>query len=158
VALKLTPGSLEFFVKERESGELYSEKLFYTHAVTADNCMCASYPTRKYSILPQLINKFQTPISSAFQLSNHFKYSSRKYSTLPQLINKFQIPISAAFPLPLFLSPTLSHPLSPTLKVPDKLPNLKYTPLPLGEQAMINLLRFNQTASVIKFEFHYAVK
>jgi len=28
-----------------------------------------SYPTRKYSTLPQLINKFQTPISAALPLS-----------------------------------------------------------------------------------------
>jgi len=29
------------FVRERESGERYSEQLFSTHTVIADNCMCA---------------------------------------------------------------------------------------------------------------------
>jgi len=39
-------------------------------------------------------------------------YPTHKYSTLLQLINKFQTPTSAALHLPLFLSPTLSHPIN----------------------------------------------
>jgi len=33
MALEVAPGSLDFFVRERESGERYSKQLFSTHTV-----------------------------------------------------------------------------------------------------------------------------